>query len=388
MKKLKVALIGAGFMGKTHSIGYLNMPVYFWPPPAIPVREIVVDVNESLAKTAAERFSFNRWSSKWENVIGDKDIDIVDIITPNYLHKPIAIAAAMEGKHIFCEKPLARSGREAKEMYDAAEKAGIKHMVGFNYRKIPAIAYARQLIEDGGIGEINHFRGFYISDWAIDPKIPLSWRFQSSKSGPGEIGDQGSHIIDIARYLVGDFKKVIAQTETFVNERLLPASDFEFLGSNIKTESNKKVKVDVDDRCILLIEFKKGVKGLIEVSRMACGHKNYLSFEINGTRGSLYFNWERNNELQYYSKNEPSGRQGYRIIQMGPNHPYGNAFWPIAGLNIGYVDSFIIEIYDFICGIVENKKISPSFYDGWKNCEIIDATLKSVKTGKWEECHK
>ena len=387
MKKLKVGLIGTGFMGKAHSVAYATMPIFFYPAPAFPIKEIICSSNEERAKYAAEMFGFNRWTTKWEDIIADDSIDIVDISTANDLHKPIAIAAIKAGKHVLCEKPLARDGQEAKEMYNVSKNSSVKNMVAFNYRKAPAIAYSKQLIDEGKIGEIYHFRGFYLNDWAMDPSVPLSWRFQASKAGSGVLGDQGTHVIDIARYLVGDFNRVIAQTEIPIKERPVMTSKPTSFSDKIKPSDIEMKKVDVEDICALLIEFKNGVKGTLEASRVASGHFNYMSFEINGSKGSIYFNWERNNELFFYSALDDLPERGYRRLMMGPNHPRGNAFWPIAGENIGYSESTAIEIYDLISGIVESKEVLPDFYDGWRICEIVDSALKSLETGKWENCH-
>ena len=386
MKELKIALIGCGFMGKTHSIAYSNVPMYFFPSSVTPVKEVVTNVTESLAKKAAEQYGFNKWTTRWEDVIADKSIDIIDIVAPNDLHKPIAIAAAEAGKHIFCEKPLARNSPEALEIYKAVENTEIKHMMGFSYRKVPAVAFAKQLIEMGKLGEIKHFHGFYLSDWALDPNVPISWRFQESKSGVGVTGDQGSHIIDMARYLLGDFKRVIAQTETVVNERPVPSSEFDTFDDSVKSSSGKKAKVDLDDKCEMLIEFENGIKGSLEVSRCACGHRNSLGFEVNGVKGSLFFNWEKNNELQYYSTDESFSTQGFRTIQIGPNHPYGKVFWPIAGINIGFMETFLIEFYEFFSGIINGEQVSPNFYDGLMISKIVDAAIKSSASGTWEKC--
>jgi len=313
MEHLNVGLIGTGFMGRVHSLAYSALPVYFWPVPVMPKKRIVADVSEDLARDAGERFGYEKWCVGWQDVVGDERVDVVDIVTPNDTHKPIALAAAKAGKHIICEKPLALNAKEAKEMYEAVEKAGVKHMVGFNYRKTPAVIFAKQLIEEGKIGKVYHFRGFYLQDWPVDPDAPLSWRFKASKAGSGSLGDLASHVIDMARYLVGDFKKVMAVTETFVKERPLPTSAYDALARKVSPSKMAKDRVDVDDMAGFFIEFSNGVKGSIEATRFAYGHNNYLAFEINGSKGSLYFNWERNNELKYYSTEEHHTTQGYRV---------------------------------------------------------------------------
>ena len=223
MKKLNVGLIGAGFMGKAHSLAYVAMPMFFWPAPAIPVRKTIVDVSDSIAAEAAQRFGFEKSTSNWRSVVEDPEIDIIDIATPNHLHAEIAIAAAEAGKHIISEKPLARSGDEAKTMYDAVKNAGIVHMVAFNYRRTPAVALAKKYINEGAIGDVLNFRGTYLQDWSADPDGPLSWRFQKSIAGSGSLGDIGTHVVDMARFLCGEITQVNTQLKTWVKTRPLQA---------------------------------------------------------------------------------------------------------------------------------------------------------------------
>ncbi|MDB4866799.1 MAG: dehydrogenase, partial [Cohnella sp.] len=204
MRKINVAMIGGGFMGKAHSLAYAAMPMFFWPAPAVPHRKTLVDVTDEMARTAAERFGFESHSSDWRSVVADPSIDFIDIVTPNDSHAEIAIAAAQAGKHILCEKPLARNAGEAKRMYDAVKQAGVKNMVAFSYRRTPAVALAKKYIDDGSIGKILNFRGTYLQDWSADPNSPLSWRFRKSVAGSGALGDIATHVIDLARYLVGD----------------------------------------------------------------------------------------------------------------------------------------------------------------------------------------
>ena len=373
-------------MGKTHSIAYSNIPMYYFPFPAVPVKHVVANATKSLAKESAKRYGFNKWTTKWEDVISDKNIDIIDIITPTNLHKPIAIAAAEAGKHIFCEKPLARNSSEASEIYRSVEKTEIKHMMGFNYRKVPSVEFVKQLIETGKLGEIKHYYGFYLNDWASNPNVPISWRFKKSKAGSGVIGDQGSHVIDMARYLLGDFKRVNAQMETVIDERPIPHSELDTFDDSVKSSVGKKAKVDVEDKCEMLIEFKNGIKGSIDISRCAHGHRNCLGFEVIGDKGSVIFNWERNNEIKYFSNEEPLATQGFRTIQIGPYHPYSKISWPIAGLNIGFIETFFIEFYEFFSGIINGKEISPNFHDGLMIAKIVDAIIKSSISRKWEDC--
>lgn len=386
-KKINVGLIGSGFMGKAHSLAYASIPVLFPDAAGHPVKYMVCDVTEELAKSAADKFGFEKWTTNWQDLINDPNVHMVDVVTPNDMHKPISIAAAKAGKHIFSEKPLALDAEECKEVYEAAKAAGIKNGMGFNYRKTPAIQYAKKLIEDGKIGEIYGFRAAYLNDWASDPAVPYSWRFQSKKAGSGVIGDQCTHVMDMARYLLGEIDRVVAWTETLVKERPLPTSAFDSLGNKPTGGKQEMGTVDVDDACGLLIQFSSGKMGMLEASRFARGRRNHITFEVNGSKGSFYFDWERNNELLYFSTKPEFEDQGYTRIVCGPAHPEGQYFWPIAGINIGYGEATALNLRDMINAIAEDKDTEPNFYDGWKIEEIVSAALKSTKTGTWEKCH-
>lgn len=246
-KTLNIAMIGGGFMGKAHAMAYASMPMFFWPAPAVPHRKVVVDVTDDLAEAARQRFGFDEASSDWRAVIARDDIDVIDICTPNNVHAEIAIAAAKAGKHIICEKPLARGGEEAKAMLDAVEAAGVIHMVAFNYRRTPAVALAKKYIDEGRIGEILNFRGTYLQDWSADPDGPLSWRFQKKIAGSGAIGDIGTHVVDLAHYLVGPIAAVSALTPTYVKTRPLQESGVDKLGASEKNANAPRGEVDVDD---------------------------------------------------------------------------------------------------------------------------------------------
>ncbi|KZS27076.1 dehydrogenase [Geobacillus uzenensis] len=383
MKKFNIAMIGAGFMGKAHSLSYAGMPMFFWPAPGIPYRKTIVDVTEELAKEAAQRFGYENYTSDWRKVVEDPSIDIIDIVTPNDSHAEIAIAAAKAGKHIICEKPLARNAEEAKKMWDAVREAGVKHMVAFNYRRTPAVALAKKYIEEGRIGKILNFRGTYLQDWSADPNSPLSWRFQKKVAGSGALGDIGTHVIDFARYLVGEISEVMAITKTWVPERPIQTSGVDKLGT-VKGESDApKGVVDVDDEFSTLLKFENGAIGSIEATRNAWGRNNFLTFEIHGEKGSLYFNYERRDELQVCFADDPSDSKGFRTVYTGPAHPYGEGLWPIPALGIGYGETKIIEIYDFLKSIVEDTEVSPNFYDGYRIAVICDAILESAEKGVW-----
>jgi predicted dehydrogenase len=383
MKKLNVGLIGAGFMGKAHSLAYMAMPMFFWPAPAIPVRKTIVDVSDSIAAEAAQRFGFEKSTSDWRSVVEDPEIDIIDIATPNHLHAEIAIAAAAAGKHIISEKPLARNGEEAKTMYDAVKNAGIVHMVAFNYRRTPAVALAKKYIDEGAIGDILSFRGTYLQDWSADPDGPLSWRFQKSIAGSGSLGDIGTHVVDMARYLCGEITQVNSQLKTWVKTRPLQAGGVDKLGASTKDSTAPRGEVDVDDEVLSLLEFQNGAIGSLEATRNAHGRNNFLTFEIHGSLGSIYFNYERRDELQVAFASDQADRKGFRTVYTGPAHPYGEGLWPIPALGIGYGETKIIETYDFVKAIMEGGEVSPNFKDGYQINLIADAMAASAQSRSW-----
>ncbi|CAH0345742.1 Gfo/Idh/MocA family oxidoreductase [Bacillus sp. CECT 9360] len=383
MKKLNIGMIGGGFMGKAHALAYAGMPMFFWPAPAIPHRHTLVDVNDQLAQDAANKLGFENYSSDWKKVVEDPNIDIIDIVTPNDSHAEIAIAAAKAGKHIISEKPLARTAEEAKTMLDAVNQAGVKHMVAFNYRRTPAVALAKKYIEEGRIGKILNFRGTYLQDWSADPNSPLSWRFKKKIAGSGALGDIGTHVIDFARYLVGEISDVNAMAKTWIPERPVQSGGADKLGT-VKAEADvPKDVVDVDDEFMTMLKFENGAIGSIEATRNAWGRNNFLTFEIHGEKGSLYFNYERRDELQVSFSDDPSDAKGFRTVYTGPAHPYGEALWPIPALGIGYGETKIIETHDFIKSIVENAEVSPNFNDGYQIALISDAILESAEKAAW-----
>jgi predicted dehydrogenase len=385
MRKLNVAMIGGGFMGKAHAMAYAAMPMFFWPAPAIPVRKVVVDVNAAMANDARDRFGFEEGSTDWRAVIARSDIDAVDICTPNDTHAEIAIAAAKAGKHIICEKPLARTGAEAKTMLDAVKGASTIHMVAFNYRRTPAVALARKYIEEGRIGTIRNFRGTYLQDWSADPDSPLSWRFQKKVAGSGAVGDIGTHVVDLARYLVGEISAVSALTRTFNTTRPVQQGGVDKLGVGGGDKTAQRAEVDVDDEMLTLLKFDSGAVGSIEATRNGYGRNNFITFEIHGTKGSLAFNYERRDELQVMFADDPGDARGFRTVYSGPAHPYGSGLWPIPALGIGYSETKIVECYDFCSAIVSGKQPSPNFEDGWRISLIADAILKSGETGAWTD---
>src|SRR3954467_11263119 len=383
MKKLNVGMIGGGFMGKAHSLAYAGMPMFFWPAPAIPHRHTVVDVNEGLAKDAAARLGFDNYATDWRDVVNNPEIDVIDIVTPNNTHAEIAIAAAKAGKHIICEKPLALGAEQAKEMLEAVKAAGVKHAVAFNYRRTPAVALAKKYIEEGRIGKVLSFRGTYLQDWSADPNSPLSWRFQKAVAGSGALGDIGTHVIDIARYLVGEVEAVNGILKTHVAERPLQAGGGDKLGAAERLADAPMGAVDVDDEMLTLVRFANGASGSIEATRNAYGRNNFLTFEIHGETGSILFNYERRDELEVCFATDEGDRRGFRTVYTGPAHPYGDGLWPIPALGIGYGETKIIECYDLMKAIVEGTQPTPNFGDGLQIARIADAIATSADSGSW-----
>lgn len=382
-KTLNIAMIGGGFMGKAHAMAYAAMPMFFWPAPAIPHRKVVVDVTDDLAEAARQRFGFDEASSDWRAVIARDDIDVIDICTPNNVHAEIAIAAAKAGKHIICEKPLARGGEEAKSMLDAVEAAGVIHMVAFNYRRTPAVALAKKYIDDGRIGRILNFRGTYLQDWSADPDGPLSWRFQKKIAGSGAIGDIGTHVVDLAHYLVGPIAAVSALTPTYVKTRPLQAGGVDKLGASEKNADAPRGDVDVDDEVVSMLKFENGAIGSLEATRNGYGRNNFITLEIHGTKGSILFNYERRDELQVMFADDPADARGFRTVYTGPAHPYGEGLWPIPALGIGYSETKIIECYDFFKAIASGEQPAPNFADGYLTELVADALITSGETEQW-----
>ncbi len=381
-EKLNVGLIGYKFMGKAHSNAFQRIGMFFNHG-----REIVLKAlcgrDEAWVKESAAKFGWESYETSWENLVRRDDIDMVDIAAPTNVHKEIAIAAAEAGKHVFCEKPLALNLKDAREMLAAAEKNGVKHQIGFNYRFAPAVRLAKKLIDEGKIGKIYHFRALYLQDWIIDPDFPLVWRLDRNIAGSGSLGDLGAHLIDLARYLVGDFSKVMGLSRTFIKERPIVGKMTGLSGK--AQDSSKKGEVTVDDATLFLAEFKNGALGSFEATRFAAGHKNGMSFEINGEKGSLKFEFERMNELQYFSREDEEGIQGFRLIQVTEgSHPYMEAWWP-AGHVIGYEHTIVHELYEFTEAIASGKPALPDFNDGVKCSQVLEAVETSIAEKQWIE---
>ncbi len=385
MKSLTVGLIGHDFMGRAHSNAWRQAPRFFDLPASICMKTIC-GRNASATKHAAQKLGWANVATDWRRVVTDPEIDIIDICTPNDTHSEIAVAAAQAGKAILCEKPLARNILEAKRMVRAVKKARVTNMICHNYRRIPAIALARQMIKRGEIGSrIFHFRARYAQDWIVDPDFPLVWRLQSAAAGSGALGDILSHVIDLARYLVGEFSEVCATMETFVKRRptgrgAVPPSRESDGGARRPYQ-----RVTVDDSVTVIGRFRNGALASMEATRLAPGRKNSLTLEINGSDGSFFFDLEEMNRLKFYSRRDPIERQGFRdILVTEPSHPYMSKWWP-PGHMIGYEHTFIHTIVDFVNAAAHRQKLKPDFDDGLQNQRVFDAIARSKKRGRWQK---
>ncbi|MEQ1823033.1 MAG: Gfo/Idh/MocA family oxidoreductase [Fimbriimonadaceae bacterium] len=378
-KTLNVGLIGYQFMGKAHSNAYRQVNRFFDLPVQVRMKTLC-GRNEAAVQPAADLYGWEGYETDWRRVVDDPNIDIIDIATPGNAHCEIAIAAAQAGKIVFCEKPIANNLEDAKRMLDAVNAAGVAHAVFHNYRKSPAIGLAKQMIASGELGTIFHFRGLYLQDWIADPNFPLVWRLQKETAGSGSHGDICSHIIDMGRYLLGDLSEVNGMLHTFVKERPLVGAVNDRMGASA---SNEMGEVTVDDASLFMARFKNGALGTFEASRFAVGRKNHCRIEVNGSKGSIVFNLERMNELEYYNAEAVEGRQGFAVIQATESaHPYAGRYWPVGHI-IGYEHTFINLVADALTAISQGELPSPNFEDGYKNQVILDAVERSATSRTW-----
>lgn len=381
MAEINVALIGHKFMGKAHSNGYRQLERFFPGKHKFRMKALCGKACSEELEATARQFGWEESDCEWERVIARKDIDVVDISTPGHLHHPMALAAAAAGKHIICEKPLANTLAEAKEMLRAVEKAGVKHYVNYNYRRVPAVTYTKRLIEEGRIGDVYHYHGSYLQDWIIDPAFPLVWRLEKKYAGSGALGDIAAHATDLAQYLNADVTEVVGMMTTFIKERPLSGDGSGAWGAK---GSKGKAKVTVDDDSNFLAHFKNGSIGVFESSRFAGGRRNFNNFQIYGSKGSVAWNLERMNELEVYDRTEPSASQGFKTIMVTEgDHPYVGAWWP-PGHIIGYEHTFVHALWDFLRCLEEDRMPEPSFRDGVKVQAVLDAVERSAKSRRWE----
>lgn len=375
---LNIALIGYKFMGRAHSQAWATVSKFF-DLDAQPVMKVVCGRDEAAVSEFAKRWGWQSSCTDWREVVARDDVDVVDISTPGYTHCDIAVAAAQAGKHVFCEKPLAFTLEEARAMRDAAKSAGVKHMVNFNYRRVPAVALAKQMIDAGEIGEVRQARFTYLQDWLVDPQFPMNWRLRADAAGSGAHGDLGSHAIDLARFLVGDIAEVVGMKKTFIEER--PAEGTSSGLTAVAGEGTEKVTVD--DASLFLAKFTGGAIGSFEATRMAPGRKNYNRFEINGSKGSLAWCFEDLNYLDFYATDDPGGARGFRrIIATEGEHPYAGAWWP-PGHMMGYDHTFSNAAADLVQAIAHDKCASPCFGAGARCVAVLEAVDKSIESGAW-----
>jgi predicted dehydrogenase len=376
--EIGVGMLGYAFMGKAHTNAYKKIPYMMYPPPAIPRLVAICGRNEDATVEAVRRYGYEGYYTDWHRMLEDDRIQLFDNSGPNDTHAEPCIAAAKAGKHVFCEKPLARTSEEAKAMLDAVKKANVNHMVGFNYRFVPAIRQARNLIESGALGKIYHYRAVYLQEWVMPhygtPKI---WRLDRKGAGSGALGDLGAHIIDLGRYLVGEIESVSAMTRTFIAERPMP-------------DGKGTGKVDVDDAFVAGVEFENGAIGTLEATRFAAGRKNHEVLEINGEKGSIRFDLERMNELQvFWVGEDPRETQGFHDVLITEGyHPWWGNWWP-HGHIIGWEHTFVHELTHFLDCIVNKKDVAPygaTFEDGYRAAVVCDAIVESSNTKRQVDC--
>jgi len=382
MAEIGVGLVGYKFMGRAHSNGYRQVAHFFDVDPA-PKMVAICGRDRAAVSEAATQLGWEGYETDYHKLIARNDIGLIDVSTPGDSHHDVVLAAIAAGKHVFCEKPLANSLAEAQEMLTAANNAGVINMINFNYRRVPAIQFAKKLIEDGKIGDIRHFRAVYLQDWILDPEFPLVWRLKKELAGSGALGDIAAHVVDLSRFLVGEITTVTGSLDTFIKQR--PVEVTSSGGAGLQAASGAEMgDVTVDDSAHFLAKFDTGATGTFEVTRLAPGRRNYNSFEINGSKGSIVFNLERLNELEVYFVDDPEGEQGFRkILVTDGSHPYVGHWWP-SGHIIGWEHTFTHAISDLMTGIKTGVNPAPSFADGFKCQAILDAVERSSASGSWE----
>lgn len=368
---INVGLVGYKFMGRAHSNAYRQVARFFPDVALRPALKAICGRDEAAVRAAAEQLGWEEVETDWRALVARDDIGLIDISTPGDTHAPIALAAAAAGKHIFCEKPLANTLAEARQMAEAVAQAGVVGMVCFNYRRVPAVQLARRLIDQGKIGTIYHWRATYLQSWLLSPEFGMTWRMRKEQAGSGALGDLGAHIVDLARFLVGEIASVTGLSETFIKERPLPGGGAE--------------PVTVDDAALFLARFSGGAVGSFEATRFATGRRNYNRFEINGSKGSIAFNLERLNELEVYFQDDAADTQGFRsVLVTEADHPYVGSWWP-SGHIIGWEHTFTHAIYDLLNGIAAGTSPAATFADGLRCQAVLEAVERSAGSKSWVE---
>ena len=370
MKKIKIGLIGAGFMGRTHSAAYRSINNIFGDE-VVPELAVVADVNADNARALAEKYGFARWTTDWHEIVNDPTIDMVDITTPNASHCPIAMEAARHGKNVYCEKPLSMNAAEAVEATNVVEDAGVVTSVGFKYLRNPIQQYVKELIASGELGEVVNFRGMYDQDYYNDPEQKHEWRMYKSASASGALGDLASHTLSLSQYLIGDIAEVTGMTKIVVPERPDPK------------DSSKMLPVENDDVVQFLFNYANGACGAIFSNRIAAGRKMSLGYEIQLTNGCICYNQERQNEVQIYRHDDDKRERGFKTVLIAPGHGEYDKFYGGAGICLGYADQKTIEAYHTLKCVAENKPCEIDFRFGMKVMKVIDAVLESAETRQW-----
>ena len=373
MSEIGVGLVGYKFMGRAHSNAYRQVARFFEVEPT-PVMRVLCGRDEAAVREAADSLGWEGYETDYWRMLERDDVGLVDISSSGDTHHEFARAALEAGKHVLCEKPLANTLGEARDMLEAARRAGTVNMVCFNYRRTPAVQLAKRLVEEGRLGQTRHWRAVYLQDWLVDPLSPLTWRLRQETGGAGPLGDLGSHLVDLAHFLVGPITEVVGAAETFIMERPLE-------GTN--AERPEMGQVTVNDAAAFLARFEGGAIGTFEISPLVPGRKAKNSFEINGSRGSIVFDLERMNELQVYFDDEPPEVSGFRtILVTEPEHPYMEGWWP-PGHTLGYEHTFVHTVKDLLDGIGAGKSPAPTFEDGYRCQAVIDAVERSVESRQW-----
>lgn len=375
MERIRIGLIGYKFMGRAHSNAYRQVAAYFPDRPA-PEMIAICGRDKAAVDRARATLGWQEMETDWQRLITRDDIDVIDVATPGYLHHDMVLAALAAGKHVYCEKPLANSLDEASAMVQAWRQAGAIGMINFNYRAVPAVALAKQLISEGRIGRILHWRARYLQDWLTDPTTPISWRLRHETAGSGALGDIAAHSTDLARFLVGEISEVVGTMTTFT-----PRRPTQPLAATVDPEYDD---VTVDDHTSFLARFENGASGTFEASRVAAGRRNNNTFEINGELGSIVFDLERLNELEVFFVDDERAVQGFRRIQVTDSvHPWVNRWWPV-GHNIGWEHTHVHMVATLLQAVQDGVQPAPSFDDGFRCQAVLDAVERSVASGQWE----